>query len=121
LCHTSFLYHYKNNMPVSLSNLSQILIFKVKSTASHHKKKLIFAVVMLLLGYIAKKKLTVGHVITFVESLTRIVQALPLPEAPRLRKMAEYEHPNTVPLKAIIDATKLEEIKKKCSRREAGW
>ena len=66
-------------MPVSLTNLTQILVWKVKHTAGKHKKKLIFALVLLLGGYIAKKKLTLTHVLGFVEGVTKLVQALPLP------------------------------------------
>ena len=108
-------------MPISLSNLSQILIFKIKMTASKHKKKLIFAVVLLVVGYIAKKKLTFSHILTFVTAITKLVQSLPLPEAPKLRNTAEYEHPNTIPVKAIIEATAMDELRKKIARKEAGW
>ena len=66
-------------MPISLSNLTQVLVWKVKMTAGRHKKKLIFALVILIVGYIAKKKLTLAHMLGFVEALTKIVQALPLP------------------------------------------
>lgn len=66
-------------MPISLSNLTQILMFKVKHLASKHKKKIIFAIVLFLAAYVAKKKLTVNHVITFVGGITRLVQTLPLP------------------------------------------
>lgn len=104
-------------MPISISNLAQVLVFKVKMTAGKHKKKLIFALVVLLVGYVAKKKLTLGHVLSFVEGVTRLIQALPLPEAPRMRQLAEYEHPNTVPLKGILEATGLEEIKRRIGRK----
>ena len=66
-------------MPISLNNLGQLLFWKIKNTASQHKKKLIFALVLLIVGYIAKKKLTFGHVLSFVTGLTKLVQALPLP------------------------------------------
>lgn len=77
-------------MAISLSNLTQLLLFKLKSTASNHKKKLILLLVLILLGYIAKKKLTVAHVLSCVELLTKFVQALPLPSAPKMRTLAEY-------------------------------
>lgn len=89
-------------MPISLSNLTQLLLFKAKSIAKTHKKKLIVLLVVVVAGYIAKKKLTMSHVISCIEVITKLVQALPLPEAPKLRNIAEYEHPNTVPLKAIL-------------------
>ena len=38
-----------------------------------------------------------------------------------MRRLAEYEHPSTVPLKGILEATQLEEIKKKIAKKEAGW
>ena len=71
-----------NNMTISLSNLAQILIFKVKMLTNAHKKKLIFALVLAITAYIAKKKLTVSHIIRFVEIITKIIQALPLPQSP---------------------------------------
>lgn len=108
-------------MPISLSNLAQLLLFKIKTTASRHKKKLILLLVLLLAGYIAKKKLTIAHILTFIQLLTKAVQALPLPEAPKLRNIAEYEHPHTVPMKAILEATNLDELKRKISKKEAGW
>ena len=108
-------------MPVSLSNLSQILIFKVKMVASRHKKKLIFAFVFLLAAYVAKKKLTLSHILTFVCGVTKLIQALPLPSDPKMRRIAEYEHPDTIPLKCILDAIRLDEIRKKIARKEAGW
>jgi hypothetical protein len=75
-------------MPISLSNLSQILMFKLKMTAGRHKKKLIFAVVLLLGAYIAKKKLTLAHILAFVSGITKLVQALPLPEDPKMRRIS---------------------------------
>lgn len=70
--------------------------------AGKHKKKLIFAFVFLIVAYIAKKKLTIAHVLAFVSGITKLIQALPLPEDPKLRRIAEYEHPPTIPLKSII-------------------
>ena len=104
-------------MPISLGNLSQILMFKVKMIAGRHKKKLIFAIVFLLLAYIAKKKLTLGHIISFVSGITRLVQFLPLPSDPKMRKIAEYEHPDTIPLKNILEAIRLDDIKKKIAQK----
>lgn len=66
-------------MPISLSNLTQVLVWKIKRIAGEHKKKLILALVLLIGGYIAKKKLTLAHILSFVEALTKVVQALPLP------------------------------------------
>lgn len=66
-------------MPVSLSNLTQLLVFKLKSTASRHKKKLILLLVIVVVGYVAKKKLTLSHLLSFVELVTKFVQSLPLP------------------------------------------
>ena len=57
-------------------------------TASRHKKKLILAIVLVLAGYVAKKKMTLGHILSFVDFLTRTIQALPLPDAPKLRTLA---------------------------------
>jgi len=108
-------------MPVSLTNLTQILMWKVKLTAGKHKKKLIFGLVMLIVAYIAKRKMTLEHLLGFVGGVTRLVQSLPLPEAPRMRKIADYEHPTTLPLKGILEATNLDEIKRKIGKKEAGW
>lgn len=77
-------------MPISLSNLSQLLLFKVKSIARTHRKKLIVLLVLVVAGYIAKKKLTMSHIISCVEVISKLIQALPLPEAPKLRTIAEY-------------------------------
>lgn len=52
------------NIGVSLRNISQLLLFQTTSFAKNHKKKLILAIVLVGLGYIAKKKLTMGHILT---------------------------------------------------------
>lgn len=72
-------YNYNKVMPISLTNLTQVLMWKVKMVAGRHRKKLIFGLVLLIVGYIAKKKLTLNHVLSFVEGVTKLVQALPLP------------------------------------------
>ena len=54
-------------------------MWKVKMVAGRHRKKLIFGLVLLIVGYIAKRKLTFNHVLSFVEGVTKLVQALPLP------------------------------------------
>lgn len=108
-------------MPVSLSNLSQLLLFKVRSVASKHKKKLIALLVVIVAGYIVKKKATLQHVISCIGIITKLVQALPLPEEPKLRNIAQYEHPTPVPLKGLLEATRLDDIKRKISQKQAGW
>lgn len=45
----------------------------ITRTASNHKKKLIAAVLLLLAGYIAKKKLTMAHIITAAEAISKFV------------------------------------------------
>jgi len=85
-----------------LKNISYIAGLQLKEITRAHKKKLIFLAVLLLCGYVAKKKLTMAHLISFIDYATRAAQYIPLPEAPKLRIIAEYEHPATHPLRKIL-------------------
>jgi hypothetical protein len=67
------------NIGVSLRNISQLLLSQATSFAKNHKKKLILAIVLVCLGYLAKKKLTMSHILTAFETLTKIIDLLPLP------------------------------------------
>lgn len=68
----------------------------------NHKKKVIAFVVLLIAGYIIKKKMTMAHLITLVETMSRFIQYLPLPDAPKLRELAKYEHPGQYAVKNIF-------------------
>jgi hypothetical protein len=63
----------------SLRNIAQLLLFKTAEFGRNHRKKLIFAVVLLGVGYLAKKKLTIEHAIAFAQTLSKVFEMLPLP------------------------------------------
>ena len=67
------------NIAIALRNMSQLMLFKSIKLAKNHKKKIIFALILLVLGYIAKKKLTLGHLVKFAELFSKVVELLPLP------------------------------------------
>jgi hypothetical protein len=85
-----------------LKSASCLATQQLKQITIAHKKKLILIAVLILAGYVAKKKLTMAHLLTFIDYATRAAQYIPLPEAPKLRIIAEYEHPATNPLRAIL-------------------
>ena len=44
-----------------------------KLTAANHKKKLIVLAIIIVSGYIAKKTITLAHIIRIVESISKLV------------------------------------------------
>jgi len=68
-----------SNAPSALKNIAQLMLFKGIGFSRTHKKKIIFALVFLVLAYIAKKKLTLAHVISLVGTFSKIVELIPLP------------------------------------------
>jgi len=67
------------NLTAAIKNMAQIMLFKGTQFAENHKKKLIFALVLVVLIYIAKKKLTLSHVIKFAETFSKVLELIPLP------------------------------------------
>lgn len=110
-----------SKLTATLHDLALLLANKIKHITLSHKKKIVFLLLLLLCGYIAKKKLNMAHLITFVDYACRAAQYIPLPEAPRLRLIAEYEHPETHPLRPILEAIRLSEIKERIARKQSSW
>ena len=63
----------------------QALHLKLKQLTFAHKKKLILLAVLSLAAYVAKKKMTMEHVLSIVDVFSKFIQYLPLPESPNLR------------------------------------
>lgn len=95
------------NLKTLLQKTQLYLTAASKTLIHNHKKKLIAAILLLVGGYIIKKKMTMSHLITIIDCLSKLVQYLPLPDSPKLREMAVYEHPEPVPLRAIMAAMKI--------------
>jgi len=76
----------------ALTNKAKMMLETITGTikliAISHKKKLIFLVAVLLAGYIAKKKLTMAHLINIFEFMAKAMQYLPLPQDQKLRKIS---------------------------------
>ena len=53
------------NILASSRNLAQLMLFKTKKVTKNHKKKIIFALALVVIAYGAKK-LTIGHFIRFI-------------------------------------------------------
>lgn len=68
-----------DNLSSKLKVVGKWLGYSARNLAITHKKKLIFLVVALALGYIIKKKMTLAHFISMVESVSKFIQYLPLP------------------------------------------
>ena len=47
--------------------------------------------------------MTIEHVLMIINAAYKVVQHLPLPEAPGMREMTDYEHPNFQPIRQILD------------------
>ena len=90
------------NQSSTLKNWISLVLQKAKQIAFSHKKKLILALAILLTAIVARKTLTLDHTLKAFHAVQRIMNMLPLPEDPKLRSQAEYEHPEYVPLKGVI-------------------
>jgi hypothetical protein len=78
-------------------------------------------VILIVAAYIIKKKMTMSHLLSIIDSITKLIQYLPLPDSPKLRELNPYEHPEPVPLRAIMNAIKVEDIKMRITRKECTW
>jgi hypothetical protein len=76
------------NLAAAIKNITQLMLFKTTHFAISHKKKIVFALTLIVLIYIAKKKLTLAHVLKFAETFSKVLELIPLPEAPKLRTTA---------------------------------
>jgi len=80
------------NYATSARNIAQLMLFKGTRFAKNHRKKIIFALALLVLSY-GVKKITIGHMIKFAETYAKVMRLIALPQAPKLRLIAEYSHP----------------------------
>jgi hypothetical protein len=77
------------NITASARNIAQLLLFKTKTVAKNHRKKIIVALVLVCIVYGAKK-LTIGHFIKFIETYSKIMDLIAAPQTPKMRAIAEY-------------------------------
>jgi hypothetical protein len=96
-----------NDFKELLSRTRRFLLSQGKSLAINHKKKLIAFVVLLIAGYVIKRKMTMDHLVSLIQSVSQLISYLPLPDSPKLRELSKYEHPNSYPLKQIYEAIKI--------------
>ena len=93
------------------------LVKKSKGLALRHKKKLLLLLALVMVGYFIRKKMTINHVLLIINAASKVIQYLPLPEAPGLREMADYEHPNFQPIRQVLEVIRLEELKAELARK----
>ncbi len=74
-----------NELKELIKKTTSFLVKGTKRIVLNNKKKFIGLVVLLIAGYIIKKKMTMAHFLAIIDAITKLIQMLPLPDSPKLR------------------------------------
>lgn len=104
-----------------MSTFLKSILEKLQSTTLNHKKKLIALVVLVLGGYIAKKKLKLHHIISLVmfamKIFSKVLGYLPMPQFAEYRTMMPFRYQEYTFHPSLSNVMKVDEIIKRIKNK----